>query len=165
MLLSSDNVLKFCSRCKCEKSRSEFYKRSRAKDGLQAYCRECDKATTLEQRSSPEGREYVRRWRSSESGAASERAYIESVSGRKVHCKDASVHRKRNPLKTKARRELNIAVKNGTITKPLNCESCCAILKNRRDGRSGLQGHHPDYLKSLDVVWLCVKCHRSSENE
>lgn len=35
--------MKTCSRCKEEKELSEFYKHIRSKDGLCAYCKECDK--------------------------------------------------------------------------------------------------------------------------
>jgi hypothetical protein len=35
--------MKFCSRCKKQKSLDEFNKLSKAKDGRQSYCRECSK--------------------------------------------------------------------------------------------------------------------------
>jgi len=53
---------------------------------------------------------------------------------------------------------LEKAVKKGIITKPKECEICrqSIIFKN---GRSGIQAHHCDYNKPLDVLWLCQKCH------
>lgn len=56
----------------------------------------------------------------------------------------------RYPEKENARLELNRAVKRG-YPKPINCERCDA------DGR--IHAHHYDYQRSLDVLWLCVKCH------
>lgn len=35
--------MKKCSKCKKEKSKTEFFKRSKAIDGLQAYCKDCKK--------------------------------------------------------------------------------------------------------------------------
>ncbi len=47
--------------------------------------------------------------------------------------------------------QLNQAVRKGLIQRPDNCSSCgkaCSV-----------HGHHPDYGKPLEVVWLCQKCH------
>ena len=60
-------------------------------------------------------------------------------------------YKERNPLKYKARSELNNAVVTGNIIKPKVCEEC-GIEAN-------LHGHHDDYTKALDVRWLCQPCH------
>lgn len=39
---------KLCSRCGVDKGRSDFYRRARSRDGLQPYCKQCDKATGTE---------------------------------------------------------------------------------------------------------------------
>ena len=39
--------VKACSRCGKSKPLSEFYKNARSNDGLQAYCKECSKVTSL----------------------------------------------------------------------------------------------------------------------
>jgi hypothetical protein len=44
------------------------------------------------------------------------------------------------------------AVESGKIKKPTNCE-CCQKPSNK------LEGHHKDYSKPLDVIWLCPPCH------
>lgn len=57
--------------------------------------------------------------------------------------------KKHNQLKDAARKFLTLAIKLGHIErKP--CEVC---------GSSG-EGHHPDYLKPLEVRWLCSVHHR-----
>ncbi len=38
------------------------------------------------------------------------------------------------------------------MTKPKNCEMC------ERETR--LNGHHKDYNKPFDVIWVCGSCHR-----
>ena len=53
------------------------------------------------------------------------------------------------PEKYAARRKLRDAVKYGKmVRKP--CEKC---------GNEKSHGHHEDYSKPLDVIWLCHKCH------
>ncbi len=56
--------------------------------------------------------------------------------------------------KVKAVYKLNRAVKSGTVTRATSCEDCGKIPKR------ALHGHHEDYDKPLDVVWLCAQCHR-----
>lgn len=56
----------------------------------------------------------------------------------------------RYDAKAKARCFLNVAVRRGKIVKQ-PCEVC---------GESKTQGHHEDYSKPLEVVWLCKRHHR-----
>lgn len=53
--------------------------------------------------------------------------------------------------KQKAREMLNWHVNSGKVKKPDTCENC-----NVKDI---IQGHHPDYSKPLEVMWLCTPCH------
>ncbi len=53
---------------------------------------------------------------------------------------------------------LEYALKRGLIEKRTNCE-LCGQEKKFKNGRSGIQAHHPDYNKPLAVMWLCQKCH------
>jgi len=61
--------------------------------------------------------------------------------------------RKRNSRKDKEKviNKLNWAVKTGKVKRPEKCRCC---------GQKGkVQGHHSDYDKPLDVIWLCNNCH------
>lgn len=49
-----------------------------------------------------------------------------------------------------------LAVKNGELIKPLNCSVC--------GEEDFLEGHHTDYSKPLDVIWVCKPCHTKIHN-
>ena len=57
----------------------------------------------------------------------------------------------RKTQKYKARQTFYLAVKNGKIIRPTSCSRCNSICKPH--------GHHEDYSKPLEVVWLCKACH------
>ena len=44
------------------------------------------------------------------------------------------------------------AIKKGQLVRPESCSFC--------DSTCEPIGHHFDYDKPLEVIWLCVKCHR-----
>lgn len=66
--------------------------------------------------------------------------------------KCAVIQRERYPEKYKARQMLKRAVESKKIDKPLNCQVCMSSDKR-------IEGHHEDYSKPLDVIWMCSKCH------
>lgn len=55
----------------------------------------------------------------------------------------------RNPEKRKAHTILNNAIKSGKIVK-----MPCVVCNNPAS-----KGHHPDYSKPLEVIWLCQQHH------
>ena len=58
-----------------------------------------------------------------------------------------------NRKKLRAQWRLSKAVLRGTVDKPDVCSSC---------GKGGIiHGHHPDYDKPLEVIWLCPGCHKA----
>jgi len=60
-------------------------------------------------------------------------------------------YRERNPFKMRARTKLQRAVFNGYIIKPDFCDRCQRYLP--------VEGHHYDYSRAFDVLWLCKMCH------
>lgn len=43
------------------------------------------------------------------------------------------------------------ALRSGRIERPSECSRCATVCIPH--------GHHPDYSKPLEVVWLCQPCH------
>lgn len=52
------------------------------------------------------------------------------------------------------------AIKKGVLIQPIKCSEC-KKTQEFKDGRNGIQAHHYDYNKPLDVEWLCQKCHHN----
>jgi len=63
----------------------------------------------------------------------------------------------RYPEKKKAVAEVNNAIMYGKMTKPTQCTRCF------KEGH--IEGHHPDYSKPLDVIWLCRECHNKEHGK
>lgn len=67
--------------------------------------------------------------------------------------RSAKTQRIRYPERVKARMAVSRAIASGKIVKPKTCCHCNAT------GR--IEGHHFNgYENALDVLWLCVPCHR-----
>lgn len=60
-------------------------------------------------------------------------------------------HRKDFNRKQGARTKVRSAIEKYELIRPNKCEWCKTI--------SIIEGHHVDYDKPLEVVWLCRKCH------
>jgi hypothetical protein len=62
-------------------------------------------------------------------------------------------HPERANQSAQASRIVQVAIRDGVLTRPDTCESC---------GVSGgkIEAAHSDYSRPLDVRWLCRSCHR-----
>jgi hypothetical protein len=54
-------------------------------------------------------------------------------------------------LKDTARSMLAYALKTGKVHRPDICSEC--------PNTNSIEGHHEDYSKPLEVIWLCKRCH------
>lgn len=79
--------------------------------------------------------------------------YDKTEKGREVRLRANQKQRIVNCEKVLARRKLNHAIEYNRITKK-PCRDC---------GNLKVEGHHPDYSKPLEVIWLCRRCHRIEE--
>jgi hypothetical protein len=143
---------KKCSACQTMKPIDQFYKNAAMKDGHSHNCMECTRRLR---------NEYHDR-----KGRVTAKKYIERkmlnptfVETFKKQNKDKQTrYRLNNSLKIKARQAIFIALRAGTIVKPLVCDLCRRPLL--------VEAHHwhgytPD--KWLDVVWACGECHNQFE--
>ena len=139
-----------CKSCKKIKLRSNFWKHIQKKNGLQSYCKNCKKQLWRQYTSNPINRRKVRdnhcRWY--ENG------------GKLIVRRNRLRWQKKNRSWRFVPKEKRIAytilrtsIRNGSISKPLVCSNCGKISK--------IEGHHYDYSKPLDVLWLCNPCHRN----
>lgn len=100
-------------------------------------------------------RDRVRKWRAANPEKAREvsrRANRKYYQKHKV--KKNAQSKGRDPVKKRATELLNMAVVRGDLVRPDICSACGGRPKGTR-----ICGHHPDYSKPLEVVWLCDRCH------
>ena len=74
--------------------------------------------------------------------------------------KELAKYRKRyaeHPEQCNARTKLQYAIKTGRVIKPDSCSQCGSTRR--------VSGHHEDYSKPLEVIWLCQVCHSAVHAE
>jgi len=62
---------------------------------------------------------------------------------------------RKNPTHKNANMAVDAALRAGVMVRPSVCQGC-----GRSASETRLSAHHHDYLKPLDVIWLCAACHR-----
>lgn len=63
-------------------------------------------------------------------------------------------YRAADPIRRAAHLAVQRAVATGRLIAKDYCEEC--------DSRRGIEAHHDDYTRKLDVRWLCRTCHREA---
>lgn len=137
---------KKCMKCGELKPLSAFYEHPQMKDGHLNKCKECTKKDVSN--NYRKNKKHYQEYEHSDKRIASRR----SRSGRYL-----KNHREKNPEKNRARRILTYHVRKGNLTQPSVCSICGKESKY-------IQGHHEDYSKPLDVIWVCPQCHRNIHN-
>lgn len=129
--------MKFCNTCETDKPKEGFGKRSASKDGLSPRCKTCQKVYDKFRAKDPHREEQ-------------RRIYAQTDEGKLKTNKAKAEYRKRNPVKAKAHAVVARSIRSGNLS-PLPCEVCFDT--------HDLHAHHDDYLKPLNVRWLCSKHH------
>lgn len=123
---------------------SDFYKHPQMGDGHVNKCKECNKKDV--QANYRANRDYYRKYEAKRQQRAERRV---------ANQRYQKTRRERFPKKYKARMALGNAVRDGRVQRH-PCERC---------GSLRVHGHHEDYSKPLDVVWLCVEHHHERHAE
>lgn len=125
-----------CKKCLIKKEDNEFYPRNMV-------CKECTKKRVSEYQKSKKGKEVHR---------AANKKYSKSKKGKisSKTCSERHYKLKSSKKKLLARWAVQRAVKSGLL---IRCK--CSIC-----GDNNVHGHHNDYDRQLDVIWLCPFHHK-----
>ena len=136
---------KTCNKCCKAKPLAEFHIKRKHPDGLAYICKDCSRlyAEEYNKKNRVKGYWRNRNWRL----ANPEKANAMCRKYRQKGKRPAQEYDK----KRRAVNKLNHEIHAGRITRPSHCSQCNA--------RGLIEGHHEDYSKPLDVIWLCKQCH------
>lgn len=145
--------MKTCFKCKSSKPLSEFYKHKGMSDGYLNKCKECTKIDSNRHRyeNLDRVREYDRSRPNKAERTVKQSEYHKHGKGFEIARESVRRYRNNHPLRYKATNAVSSALRAKRILRPNTCENCKIECKP--------QGHHDDYLKPLDVRWLCITCH------
>lgn len=131
---------KKCFKCEEVKPLAEFYKHPQMSDGRVNKCKVCNKKDVTKNRGNKIDfyREYDRK-----RGNRQPESYVPE-------------YRSKYPNKYKAHTMVNNAIRGGKLFK-MPCEKCSKT--------DAIHAHHDDYLKPLNVRWLCAAHHKQWHEE
>jgi hypothetical protein len=135
---------KECFKCKTIKPLIEFYKHSMMADGHLNKCKICAKKDVLEHRK--QNLERIREY---------DRARGKLPHRIQLAAEVTKAWRAEDTRRLKAHSAVANAIRSGALTR----EPCI------RCGATKSEGHHEDYDKPLDVMWLCTPCHKQRHKE
>lgn len=138
-----------CNICDVTSEFAEFY------TGVTSRCKECHKACVRANRAKNVDyyREYdAKRFQEDPRVRKRHVRYQKTDAGKESLNKSRRKWLEENSDKRAAHTILNNAVRDGRVNKPDCCSRCHAQPER-------IDGHHADYTKPLDVIWLCRQCH------
>lgn len=161
---------KQCRKCGAVKPLDSFYKQSARTDGHASNCKTC--SDTINREYVKRNAEHIKAVRKVRNARNPEPARLRAKVWRLENPERNAESTKKwksdnperwyesakkwylaNPEKKKVHRQLRKAVLKGEVIKVNTCQACGVI-----DAR--IEGHHPDYSKPLEVIWLCRSCHQ-----
>jgi hypothetical protein len=146
--------MKICKRCNVEKPFKEFYVHKAMSDGYLNFCKECTKSRVSKHREA--NIEYVREYDKKRAmlpvRVKARKDYAKTDDGKKARLQALNNYREKHTDRYFAHVALGNAIRDGKVFKH-PCFIC---------GNEEVEGHHPDYSRPLDVVWLCNFHHRET---
>lgn len=132
------------------------------KDGHLKQCRDCKKVADSEwrRRNRAQKAETDRRWREKNRERRAEAWARWQKENPDLVVASSKRYKGQHPEKAAAVRTLGNAVRDGKIIKPTQCQDCRGNFPKRL-----IHGHHEDYSKPLEVVWVCPNCHKARHAE
>lgn len=138
--------MKRCFKCGKDKPIEDFYRHKRMADGHLNKCKECTKRDSRETRAAK--LEYYRQY---------DRDRANRPNRLQLSVFQTKQYRAEHPNRYVANSKVGNALRDGRLVRPDHCSKC---------GNKGkVFGHHPDYSKPLDVIWLCQPCHKQVHKE
>lgn len=154
--------MKQCFKCHQEKPLRDYYKHPQMKDGHLNKCKDCTKsdvsAHRLENLAQIRAKDRIRGITDAHRAKVREnyRKRISTAKGKKRELSRKKAWNEKNAEKRAAHIILGNALRDGRVVKS-PCVRCGSI-KN-------VHGHHEDYGKPLEVMWLCQKHHGERHRE
>jgi hypothetical protein len=127
---------KICTKCLNKKPLSGFYLHPETADKHFSSCKECVRKSSAKYSKSEKGREAIK-------------GRCNNPKWRTYYKQWQKKDRIKNPGRIHAYNTVRLGLGSGKLTK-MPCEVC---------GNLNVEAHHDDYLKPLDVRWLCKKHH------
>jgi hypothetical protein len=149
---------KECTKCSQIKDVVLFNKRMKSLDGYMPKCQSCEKEykNTDKYKESNRIRCKEDYKKNTTIRKAAVHTYKQTERGKEGESKQRKKYRAEYPLKYKAHGIVTRAILSGKLLKQ-NCEACGST--------NGVEAHHEDYNKPLDVNWLCVPHHIARHKE
>ncbi len=149
--------MKTCFVCGQDFPLEGFYAHPMMADGHLNKCKGCTRKQVRDNRAAK--RDYYRDFDRSRASlphrVEARKAYARTSAGRAKARVAGEAWAERNPEKIKAQNAVGNAVRDGKLSRQ-PCVVC---------GSTDSEGHHEDYGKLLDVVWLCPAHHAARHKE
>lgn len=145
--------MKTCKECGIEKPMTEYYAHKEMADGHLNKCKSCvrHRVSIHAKNNADYYKEYDKKRANLPHRVEARKAYLKTEAGKLSRKKAHENYKKNYPLRKAAQIITANAIRDGRLTK----QPCFICGENA-------QAHHPDYLRPLDVMWLCVKHHNET---
>jgi len=156
---------RICTVCNIEKHFDEFGNSKKGKWGKREFCKDCKRIKDREyERKNPDKMTAKHdRWAKKNKLHLLEynrKRYEQNPDLYKKRCIEYRKRKNNEPVKRykykyphkkRAHLYVELAIEYGHLLRPEKCSKCGIACKP--------DGHHEDYSKPLEIIWLCRKCH------